>query len=122
MTEDSPPPFITFRARVDVYERALELAGHVDRVLDTVPARPRLRALLDRDVLGLVMAIARADADPVRSQRWKRYRDAHASAIEIATVLDLISRQSIGSPDLTAARWTARRLCSELWPLTAGGS
>ena len=123
--ESSPPPFIVFypAKRIEVaqrvYERSLELAGLVHKVLEQVPARHHHRNLLDRGVTFVTMETARA-ASAIRVGRWRYYREALKFATDCATILDILDRQNpeLAGPDLLDARRVARLLMLELAPLT----
>src|SRR5262249_10601793 len=73
MREDSPPPFIVTRTpappKLDVYDRALELVGLVQKLLDTTTARFHLKDRLDRLATTLVFELSRA-RHAVRAVRW----------------------------------------------------
>ena len=117
MHEDSPPPFIVFRAparKADVYDRALELVGQLHRMLEHAGARFHLKDRLDRAATGLVFEIARG-RDEVRQYRWRHYRKAHRLASDIATILDILTHQHAApDQDLEASRTLVRELLAEL--------
>jgi len=108
MHEDSPPPFIVIRtpARLqpDVYDRALELVGCVQTLLDHTTARFHLKNRLDRAVTALVFEMSKARQQPNRI-RWRHYRIAHDHASDCATILDILTHQRAApAADLAAAR------------------
>jgi hypothetical protein len=125
VTDDSPPPFIVFRAprkpevAERVYETSLELAGFVHQVLEQLPARFHHKNLLDRGVTYVTLELARANA-AVRPGRWRYYRTALLHATDCATILDLLDRQhpDAANVNLDLARRTARKLMADLSPLT----
>jgi hypothetical protein len=120
MHSETAPPFIRFHdltRPVGPYDLALELAGTIDRVLEVVPARHRLRDRLDHGSFELVMELANA-ANDVRSRRWRHYRRALKLATECAAMLDMIERQVAKAHlELELARSTVRRLSEALSPL-----
>jgi hypothetical protein len=116
MHEDSPPPFIVIRtpARRSAYERALELVGIVQRVLDHATARFHLKDRLDRAATALVFEIAAAH-QLAPSQRWRHYRKAQSFALNTATIIDILTHQHAApAEDLEAARKLVHDLLAEL--------
>lgn len=118
MPEDSPPPFIVIRTPVrpvpDVYERALELVGLVQKLLDHATARFHLKDRLDRTVTALVFELSRVGRAP-RPARWRHYRRAHDLANDCETILDILQHQSAAAAThLVPARSLVRELVAEL--------
>lgn len=114
MHEDSPPPFIVIRTPVrppaDVYDRALELVGLVQKLLDHATARFHLKDRLDRSVTALVFELSRVK-QTARSGRWRHYRRAHDLANDCATILDILQHQNAAAPTYLVP---VRRLIHEL--------
>ena len=107
------------RPKVDVYQRALELAGHVHRVLEhATNARFHLKDRLDRYTAQMVVELGRAAAD-IQTARWRYYRSVSKLATDCAAILDLFDHQDVttAQDDLDRAQATVRRLLNELEPL-----
>jgi hypothetical protein len=117
--EDSPPPFITFRSADErAYRRGLELVEHVHRVLEQADAaRYQLKDQLERLTTTLAIQLARA-GDDIRPARWRWYRDAHRSATDCRTLLDVLAAKGVTSGALADARGALRALLDELARLT----
>ncbi len=119
MHEDSPPPFIVIRTPVrpvegEVYDRALELVGLVQNLLEHTTARFHLKDRLDRAVTALVFELSRVK-HTVRSARWRHYRRAHELATDCATILDILQHQNAArAADLIAVRSLVHELVAEL--------
>ena len=116
MHEDSPPPFIVFRAprRKSAYERTLELVARVQTVLDHAKARFHLKDRLDRVVTSLVFEISKMRHLP-NSVRWRHVRKAQDLAHDCATILDILAHQQAApSDDIEAARKVVHDLLAEL--------
>jgi hypothetical protein len=126
MEDDTPPGFITIRTPLgrqepvayDVYEVALELARLVQLVLETCSARFYLKDRLDRAATTVALQIARASRGTPR-ERWVAYREVLVAVTDIGTLLDILDKQRATTRpgDLSAARYVAERLASELEPL-----
>jgi hypothetical protein len=118
MHEDSPPPFIVIRTparpKVEAYDRALELVGLVQKLLDSSTARFHLKDRLDRCATTLVFELSRAK-QAVRTVRWRHYRRAHEAASDCATILDILVHQKAAATiDLESTRTLVRALVEEL--------
>jgi hypothetical protein len=116
MHEDSPPPFIVIRTPVrrSAYDRALELVGIVQKVLDHATTRFHLKDRLDRAATALVFEIAAAH-QLAPSQRWRHYRKAQSFALNTATIIDILTHQHAApAEDLEAARKLVHDLLAEL--------
>jgi hypothetical protein len=116
MVEDSPPPFIVIRTprRKTAYERALDLVGCVQSVLDHAKARHHVKDRLDRVVTALVFELSKLKL--VRnSQQWRHVRSAQDLAHDCATILDILAHQQAAPVDeLEAARKLVHDLLAEL--------
>src|SRR5687768_4580183 len=117
MHEDSPPPFIVIRTPVrpggDVYDRALELVGLVQNLLDHTTARFHLKDRLDRAVTALVFELSRVK-HTAKSVRWRHYRRAHDLANDCATILDILQhQQAAAAATLMSVRSLVRELVAE---------
>lgn len=119
MHEDSPPPFIVIRTPPvrpagEVYDRALELVGLVQGLLDHTTARFHLKDRLDRAVTALVFELSRVE-HTARSARWRHYRRAHELARDCATILDILQHQNAATAaHLTPVRSLVHDLVAEL--------
>ncbi len=118
MREDSPAPFVVFRAPVapkqDPYDKALVLVGVVHQIVGTASTRFYLKDRLDRAATGLVFELGRA-ASAVSTLRWRNYRAAQTHAADVATVLDILVHQNAAAAnDLERARALIRELNAEL--------
>jgi hypothetical protein len=116
MVEESPPPFIVIRTppRAAVYERALELVGLVQQLLDVTKARFHLKDRLDRMTTALVFELSKARSLP-NSARWRHYRKAHDLATDCATILDILLHQKAApADDLERTRKLVHELVAEL--------
>lgn len=116
MVEDSPPPFILIRTprRRDGYDRALELVGVVQQLLDDTNARFHLKDRLDRVTTALVFEMSKARSLP-SSARWRHYRRAQDLANDCATILDIFMHQKAApADDLERAHKLVHDLVAEL--------
>lgn len=134
MPEDSPPPFIVIRTPATIppatssdarasqaYQQALAIVGQVSEILDASTARFYLKDRLDRAATSVVFALGRAAQAGVRFGRWKEFRAAQGSAVQLATLLDIFAHQRAAAPQLlTKAQRAVRELLEDISPLTNG--
>jgi hypothetical protein len=123
--EDSPPEFVIFRKPAppgpSVYELALDLVGHVHKLLDSAEhTRFNLKDSLDRNTMAIAMILAHVLEEPP-SHRWHKYRSAHGLASTCQTILDIIDRQGPATEHLANARRTIAALRATLAPLAHRG-
>ena len=120
--EDSPPPFIVFRAPKverpkanDVYQLALDFTAKVELVLQRTEARFHMKDRLDKSSAGIAMHVAQAINDLAPAGRRKSYRMAHALAVDCSTMLDILARRSdVDRPVVQAAQQLLSQLLSNL--------
>jgi hypothetical protein len=123
MRDDSPAPFIVFRAPASptkavtiaaVYDQALVLVGLVHRIIGNAATRFYLKDRLDRAATGLVFELGRG-RDVAPSLRWRNLRAAQTHAADCATVLDIFVHQAAApADDLERARTLVRELIHDL--------
>lgn len=108
------------RARAGVYEQALELTVHIDRLIDRSEARFHHKVELDRCATIVAARIAQAAGEIGKAERRNHYRASQRAATDVAVILDILARRPggrgpEGGPDLIApARVLVIKLIEQL--------
>jgi four helix bundle protein len=108
-------------AKLDVYQRALELLDQLDVVHELMPpGRAHLKDQLDRAGTSVVLNIAEGAGEFSPPEKQRFYRMARRSAIETAAILDILERRrSLPVESLQPARDLVVRVVSMLVRLAA---
>jgi four helix bundle protein len=108
-------------AKLDVYQRALELLDQLDLVHELMPpGRAHLKDQLDRAGTSVVLNIAEGAGEFSPPEKQRFYRMARRSAIETAAILDILERRrSLPVESLQPARDLVVRVVSMLVRLAA---
>ena len=114
---------VTFRApeeaatvpTIDPYDLALTFAAQIGELLDTAGARFHIKDQLDKSATAIALAIARAKAEPVATDRRRYYRSARRLAVDCVTILDILHRRHSAFADqLGPAQVVAQSLLERL--------
>jgi hypothetical protein len=122
--DDSPPPFIIFKRalpstevmRTNVYELALQLVTAIHAVVEQAEIRYRVKSQLDDQVTQLVVTLGRMRGQ-VHAYPWKVYREAHATVVDILSIVDVLGAQGAPAELVGPTRTIARVLSRQLAPL-----
>src|SRR5262245_411059 len=109
------------QAKLDVYQRALDLLDQVDEIYDAIPSgRAHLKDQLDRAATSIVLNIAEGAGEFSKDEKHRFYRIARRSATEVAAVLDIIDRRGVvPTACIDAARELIVRIVSMLTRLAS---
>jgi len=110
-------------AKLDVYQRALELLDVLDTISAGLPAgRAHLRDQLDRASTSIVLNIAEGAGEFSLADKQRFYRMARRSASECAAILDIFElRRTVATAALSPARELIARIVAMLTRLAQIG-